>query len=189
MADLNELRAVWRAAGVYSLELEKRFTEFQIVFDAGEAIVAAFGIDVRLRDGHIHSVALAPGAAAREIRELIWQRVQALAENRGLTRLWSADHQFWREQGFVQPDEKTLRRGAELFEATMERRLTLRLREEEDLQRLAEAQFELFHQSAVAEREHILNRGRLYRNIAIGIAGLVVFGGLVAAAVFIMSRQ
>jgi len=188
VGDLNELRAVWRAAGVYSLELEKRFTEFQVIINDKAAIVAAFAVNAQGKEAHIHTESYAPDAPKDEIRELIWKRVQTLAENRGLVRLWAEDQAFWKRHGFTKPKEKALKKGIELFGSTMERRLTLQLREEEDLHKLAEAQFELFQQSAQAEREKILSQGNLYKNIAMAVAALVVLGGLIGTAFFLISR-
>ncbi len=188
VGDLNELRAVWRATGVYSLELEKRFTEFQIISNEKADIVASFGVHAQGKEAHIHTESYAPDAPREEIRELIWKRVQTLAENRGLMRLWADDQDFWKKRGFAKPGEKVLKKGIELFGSTMERRLTLQLREEADIHKLAEAQFELFQQSSQAERERILNRGNLYKNIALAVAALVVLGGLIGTAFFLLSR-
>ena len=189
VADLNELRSVWRAAGIYSLELEKRFTEFQIVIDREAAIVASFGVDVRGKEGHIHSVAFRANTPKEELLEVIWNRAQTLAENHGLLRLWSPDEPFWSGVGFAKPDEKARKQAAELYDATMDRRLMLQLRDEADIQMLAEAQFELFQQSTVAERERILERGKVYRNAAIAFALLVVIGGLIAAGLFVAANR
>ena len=189
VGDLNELRAVWRAAGIYSLELEKRFTEFQIVINEKADIIASFGINAQGKEAHVHSESYAPDAPREEIRELIWKRVQTLAENRGLMRLWADDQEFWKQQGFEKPQEKVLKRGIELFGSAMERRLTLQLRDEEDLHKLAEAQFELFQQTSQAERERILSQGNFYKNVAVAVAAFVVLGGLIAAAFFLISRQ
>lgn len=189
VADLNELRSVWRAAGIYSLELEKRFTEFQIVIDCEAAIVASFGIDVRKKDGHIHSLAFRANAPKEELQEVVWKRAQNLAENHGLLRLWAPDEPFWKDVGFAQPDEKARKQAAELYEATMDRRLVLTLRDEADIQKLAEAQFELFQQNTIAERERIMERSQVYRNIAIAVALLVIIGGMVAAFIFVTANQ
>lgn len=187
--DLDDLRALWRTAGVYSLELEKRFTEFQIVVNDRAQIVAAFGVEIRGKDAHIHTEVYADPDAQAELRELVWRRVQTLAENHGLVRLWSSADDFWRKVGFVEPNKKVRDRGGQLFETTMERRLTLQLRDEAQLQLLAETQFEMFQQSSVAERERILEQGKRYRNIAIAIAGILMIGIMIAATFFVLANQ
>lgn len=183
--DLQDLRALWRAAGIYSLELEKRFTEFQIVVNDEAQVVAAFGVEIKNKDAHIHSDAYADTDARSDIREVVWKRVQTLAENHGLIRLWSAMDDFWRNVGFEEPDKKVKDRGGDLFGSTMERRLTLQLREDEDIQLLAETQFELFQKSSVAERERIMEQGKRYRNIAMVIASFIMLGIMVAAMIFV----
>lgn len=187
--DLSDLRALWRTAGVYSLELEKRFTEFQIVVNDRTQVVAAFGIEIRNKDAHIHNDVYADPEAKTELRELVWRRIQTLAENHGLVRLWSPVDEFWRKVGFAEPDKKVRERGGQLFGTTMERRLMLQLRNEEDLQLMVETQFEMFQQSSVAERERILEQGKRYRNIAIAVAGVIMVGIMLAAAFFVVSNK
>lgn len=189
IVDLTELRPLWRTAGIYSLELEKRFTEFQIVVNEDAQVVAAFAIEIKTKEAHIHSDAYADSDDNPAIREAVWKRIQSLAENHGLIRLWANKDEFWSGIGFEEPNKKELARGVELFGSTMTRRLMMRLREEEDIQKLAEAQFELFQQSSVAERERIMEQGKKYRNIAIAIAGFILMGILLAATVIVLLEK
>ncbi|MFT4588063.1 MAG: N-acetylglutamate synthase-like GNAT family acetyltransferase [Candidatus Binatia bacterium] len=186
IGDLPDLRPLWRTAGIYSLELEKRFTEFQIVVNDEAQVVAAFGVEIKNKDAQIHSDVYADTEGRSNLRDLVWKRIKTLAENHGLIRLWATVDDFWRNVGFAEPDKKVRDRGGELFGATMERRLTLQLREEEDMHLIAETQFEMFQQSSVAERERILEQGKNYRNIAIAIAGLIVIGILIAVTIMML---
>lgn len=97
MEDLPALGALWQRAGLPAEELEKFVTEFQVVEGAGGVLRGAIGLQ---RDGDqalLHSEALEREEGAEAVRRALWARLQVLARNQGVVRLWTLeDAPFWR---------------------------------------------------------------------------------------------
>ncbi|MCX6904373.1 MAG: hypothetical protein NTW03_13020, partial [Verrucomicrobia bacterium] len=88
--DLPQLRPLWQAADLPVEGLEKRFTEFQVAqTDQGE-IVAAIGLQISEGQGRLHSEAIGWFDSADQLRAQIWPRLQSVARNQGLSRLWTS---------------------------------------------------------------------------------------------------
>ena len=173
--DLAQLTAVWAAAALPAAELEKRFTEFQIAEATDGRIVGAIGLQVAGADGKIHSETFADFALSDTLRPLFWQRIETMARNHGLFRLWTAETApFWKKDaGFsaasVPPPEAIgPAHGAWL---------TLRLKDEAADPTLIEAQFNLFREAERAKREKLMQRA----------AALKIVGTFIAVLLFVFS--
>ena len=84
LEDLAQLRGLWQQAHLPSPELEKRFTEFQVITNGEGRLVGAIGLHVERQQGHIHSEAYADFETAPGVRPLLWERILRLAKNNGL---------------------------------------------------------------------------------------------------------
>jgi N-acetylglutamate synthase-like GNAT family acetyltransferase len=96
--DLPALQALWIEAGLPWEELEQFLGEFQVVPDETGALVAAIGLLVEGADGLLHTEAVAGRATdqADEWRSVLWRRIQIVARNQGIHRLWTQeDAPFW----------------------------------------------------------------------------------------------
>ena len=173
--DLEQLMAVWAAAALPAAELEKQFTEFQVAEGPGGQIVGAIALQVAGADGKIHSETFADFALSDALRPLLWQRMEVVARNHGLFRLWTAETAlFWKKDvGFSsatsQPPEVFGPAGGPWF--------SLRLKDEGADPNLLEAQFELFREAERARREKLLQRA----------AALKTLGTLIAMLLFLFS--
>ena len=185
--DLPALRALWQGGGLPAAELEKRFTEFQIA-STGEKVVGAIGLHINGQHAWLHSETYAADANADELRALLLSRIQTVARNHGLARLWAhSGGPFWAQQGFTVPTPETLQRVAATGAAGGDGWLTLQLREETAGPSL-EHEFELFKQASREESEAIMRRAKLMKVVALLVA-LLVFALIVIGAVFFFSHR
>jgi N-acetylglutamate synthase-like GNAT family acetyltransferase len=108
--DLDSLKAIWVAMRVPPDNLEKRLTEFQVVESEGK-INGTIGIQVQGSQALLHSEGYLDFSTADESRELFWERIQKLASNLGVFRIWTQeDCPFWLREGFQRADEALLKR-------------------------------------------------------------------------------
>lgn len=178
--DLPALRALWSASGVPPETLEKRFTEVQIAQSEDGKISGAIGIKVEGLHGQIHSEAIAQGADPA-IYDAFWQRMQIIARNFGLLRLWTdSQGPFWQTLGFAKPDEKALAKLPASF-GGKDKLLTLALKEESADGLTVEQQFEIFSKSQRMETERLMQQAQTLKKFVYVILALIV-GGLFAAA-------
>lgn len=82
-------------------ELEKRLTEFQVVETADGQLLGAIGIQIVRQHARLHSESYLDFAHADQARQLFWNRLQTLASNHGVFRLWTQESSpFWSQLGF-----------------------------------------------------------------------------------------
>ena len=174
--DLPALVALWHSMHLPAAELERRITEFQIAESPGGQLLGAMGLAVSERQGRIHCEAYRDFALADGLRRLLWERMQSVATNLGLARLWTDESApFWKQHGFQPADADQIKK---LPAAWVQNAgwLTLRLRDEEALRATLEMDFEKFKEQ---ESEHTR---RMRRNARIlNYAALIL--GIAAAAV------
>ena len=183
--DLPSLRGLWQSAHLPVAELEKRFTEFQVVTNTVREVVAAMGLRIQASQGHIHSEAYVNPAEAPALRPILWERVLRLARNNGLVRLWAHPTvSFYREQGLAEPDEATRAKLPAGFGAPNADWVVLKLKEETQPQLSIEQELALFaeHQKGQTERMH--EQTQKLKLFAYGFL-LIVLGGLGALIYFV----
>lgn len=176
--DLVHLRASWQAAKLPALELEKRFTEFQVVFNSGGELIGSAGLRIDKHHAVIHSATYKSVELEEGIRAAIWERIQAVARNHGLARLWQLESvSFWRENGFREPTAQELQRLPSAFGPASEPWLTLPLREESLNAISLEQEFELFSQAQKNSTDRMMRQAQ----------GLKTFAYLLMTAVIIVA--
>jgi N-acetylglutamate synthase-like GNAT family acetyltransferase len=166
--DLKQLMAVWTAAALPAPELEKRFTEFQVAESADGRIVGAIGLQVAGTEGRIHSETFADFALSDILRPMFWQRLETMARNHGLFRLWTTETApFWKKDvGFSTASDPS----PETFGLAPGPWLVLRLKDESADPNLLEAQFTLFRETEKAKREKLLQSAAALKMIGTAIA-------------------
>jgi N-acetylglutamate synthase-like GNAT family acetyltransferase len=114
--DLPALRTLWQTSQTKPMDLEKRFTEMQVAEIADGQIVGAIGLKIERLHALIHSDIISDAAHAGPLHEAFWQRLQVLARNHGLFRLWTQSNDpYWTTLGFRKPDEKEQEKMPESF--------------------------------------------------------------------------
>ncbi|MDQ6632879.1 MAG: hypothetical protein M3Y82_14175 [Verrucomicrobiota bacterium] len=186
--DVPSLIILWRTAHLPVHELEKRFTEFQLV-ESADGILGAIGLQISQQQGKIHSETFADFSQADRWRPLLWKRLNVVAQNHGLFRFWTQETApFWPQNGFVTPAEKVLKTiPADFGEAKTW--LYFQLKEENALPEAIEATFAKFKEAEKAKTEKIQAQARLMKVIATLIAVLLFVGWVVCLFYMFKTKQ
>jgi N-acetylglutamate synthase-like GNAT family acetyltransferase len=173
--DLAQLAALWEAAKLPAQELEKQFTEFQVAEDAEGKLAAAIGLRIDGSHGKVHSETFADFALTDALRPALWERLQAVAQNHGLFRLWTEETAPWwkKDAGFATPSEEILQKLPEVYGPRHAAWLTLRLKEEGAEPSLLDKEIAMFKEAERIKREKLIHRGKVIRIIGTLIATLL----------------
>jgi hypothetical protein len=183
LEDLDQLRLLWAVEQLPELRLEKTFTDFQVVESADGRVVAALALQVDGKHGRLHSEAFEDFGHTTVLRPLLWDRIQNVARNRGLIRLWTQESApFWREQGMESPPFEVLEKLPLSFDTGKPGWLTLKLKDEVLSSLSPEQEFALFQQAAREDTERLKQQARTMKLVATVVAVifflLVVVGGV-----------
>lgn len=178
LEDLSTLTGLWQIAQLPASELEKHLTEFQLAVRPDGVVVGALALRIVDQQGLIHSEAFYSPAQAREARSTLWERLQVLARNRGLTRFWLAGSidPFWQSLGFAPPDGQALSRLPQVLGRAGAHWWTLALHAEALEDERVVQQLELIQQEQMDASERIRQHGRVLKWIAALIA-IAFFAG------------
>jgi len=182
--DRAALKWLWRSMRLPADELEKRLTEFQVVENSDGQIVGAIGIKIGRQHALLHSEGYADFGVADAARQLFWERVQTLAANHGVFRLWTQERSpFWKSFGFQPPNAGTFARlPAEWKNEFDGGWLTLQLKDEAVIAAALEKEFAQFMAAEKRDTEHIARQARTLNTILtiIGFAvGILCFGAAI----------
>lgn len=184
--DLSALRSLWSNAGWPADELESRLTEFQVV-EANGAFAGALGVQIVRQHLRFHSEDYVDFSVADAARELFWERIQKLAANHGVFRVWTQETSpFWKRWG-LQPATAEIQKRlpAEWKNPSTPMRgesgwLTLELKNEDAINEALQKQLPGWRDAGRQQTERIASHGRRIRIVftviffAIGIAGIAL---------------
>lgn len=176
--DLPGLQSLWIEAGQPWEELEKFLAEFQVVADESGALVAAIGLVVEGTEGLLHTETVAVAAAELddELRALLWRRLQIVARNLGVVRLWTAEEApFWATE-FV-PALPEVRQGAHLTFLASRPDAAWRVRELVDpvrARQLVNEQMAIWSASRAQEQEQFQRRTRTFMLFALVLVAAII---------------
>lgn len=129
--DLQTLRPLWTSMHLPVAELEPRLTEFQVVENAEGKVMGGIALQLGSRHARLHSEAFSDFAIADAARELLWTRIQTLASNHGILRLWTTDDiPYWRRLGFKPADAEALKKLPATWNTPETSWFTLQLKDE-----------------------------------------------------------
>ena len=182
--DLPALKALWLAARLPVDEYENRLTEFQVV-EAGGAFAGAFGVQVVRDQLRFYAEDFTDFAVADAARELFWERLQKLAANHGVFRVWTQETSpFWTRWGLQPANAEILARLPEEWKAleghpgAPERSkggwLTLELKNEDAINAALQNQFAGFMAAEKKSAAHLAERARQLK-LFITITGFGIF--------------
>ena len=177
--DLIGLKQLWERAHLQVLDLEKRLTEFQlIVTDTGD-LLGAVGLQIDGKQGRLHNEAFAQPEDEDKFRQQLWERIQTIARNHALARLWTQESApFWGQRGFSEADPETVKKLPAGFGDPAKRWLTLQLREESAAAVSVEREFQLFQASQRESSEKIMQQAKVLKGVAYVILGIALVVGL-----------
>jgi len=179
--DLPGLKILWDRARLQVLDLEKRLTDFQLLAsDAGD-LIGAIGLHIEGKQGQVHSEAFAQPEQDAKFRDQVWERIQVVARNHGLVRLWTREAApFWQQQaGFAEASAELVEKLPASFGDAPGRWLMLQLREEHLAALSLEREFELFQAGQKQETEKLMQLGRKLKTILMFVLGVVLLIGFI----------
>jgi hypothetical protein len=183
--DFAAFKTIWASMRLPADELEKRLTEFQIAENSGGGVVGAIGIQFSGQHALLHSEGYSDFGVADAARNLFWTRIQTLAANHGVFRIWTQEHSpFWKSFGFHPPNVETLARlpagwknesgGDPGATARSEGGwLTLQLKNEDVIIAALEKKFAPFMAGEKSETKKISKKAKTINNV-ITVAGFAI---------------
>jgi N-acetylglutamate synthase-like GNAT family acetyltransferase len=178
--DLDALKSLWTSMRLPADELEGRLTEFQVAQSGGQ-IIGALGFQIIRQHALLHGEAYSDFSFADAARELFLERIESLASNHGVFRLWTQEHSpFWTHAGFLPPNSETLAHLPEEWKNSGGEWLTLQLKNEEVITTALENKFAGFMDAEKKQTVRVAEKARALKNIitvvcfAIGILGIGV---------------
>lgn len=174
--DLVPLRRLWQHAGLPVAELEKRITEVQVIETPDGELLGGVALQLQAPHGRIHSLALRSADNEPELRSRLWDRLQALARNHGLARLWTvaSGAMAWKGLGFVPATPDVVEKLPPAFGDPAASWLSLKLRDDAASVISLDKEFELFKQTQQALTEKAFRQARALKVLAAVIAVAVL---------------
>jgi N-acetylglutamate synthase-like GNAT family acetyltransferase len=186
--DLPTLKTLWASMNFSVGDLEKQLTEFQVVTDDTGQVIGGVGFQMAAKHARVHSEAFGDFGLADYARPALWQRIQTLATNHGLARLWTIENSpFWSRNGFAHAKEEDFTHMPTGWDRFAPGWLTLKLKDEEAIASL-DKEFALFVESEKQRSAEVLSKTRMLKTIVITLITLVAlaFG---AAMIWVLIKQ
>ena len=186
--DRSALKALWESMRFTEPDLDKRLTEFQVVEDPDGKLVGALALQLSAKHGRIYGEGFTDFALADQLRPLFWERLQSLALNHGLVRLWTQEHApFWKQCGLLPADAKSLEKLPPAWGGASASWFTIQLRDETAVLSV-DKEFELFRE---AEKRRIQNALRYAKTIKIAATVIAIILALfvVVAAIRLFQQN
>jgi len=189
LEDVGQLTAMWLSMRFSAEDLARRVTEFQVVEGSDGVVVGAIGLQMTGKQGLVHSEAFTDFALADTLRPIIWDRLQAVANNHGLTRIWTHETApFWHHSGLGKPDAAALEKLPAHWQASGRDWLTLKLREDIETVMSVDKEFALFMESEKERTNRAYRHAKMLKVLATLLA-LVVLVIVVIGAIYVITHQ
>lgn len=187
--DLAALKAMWLASNWPVSELENRLTEFHVV-ESGGKFAGALGVQIAGQHARLYAEDYADFSVADAARKLFWERIQVIAANLSVFRLWTQETSpFWTHWGFQPANQEALARLPQQWKKIEGRWLTLELKNEDAINDAMRNQFANFMDAEKKQTARVLGQARVLRLIIV-IGGFTFFFACLAGAVIVfMHRQ
>ena len=187
--DLAQLFALWEAAQLPALELESRFTEFQVVEGSDEKLAGAMALSIDRQEGHLHSETFFDFGLTDTLRPLLWERLRTVATNHGLVRLWTVETApFWKKDaGFAEAPAQAIGEMPPSFGPDRRGWLKLQLRDPTALPESIEKAFENFMAGERAQHEKMARQARAL-NIALIVFASLLFLSILLGSVYLLTH-
>lgn len=187
--DIGQLTSLWQSMHLKEGDLARRITEFQVAVAPEGKVLGAVGLQMAERQGLIHSEGFVDFALSEHLRPLLWDRINAVAINHGLLRLWTQEQApFWNRCGLLRADGEALEKLPALWRNSRTEWLTLKLREDVAEVISADQEFALFMQAEKARTARAFQHARILKGIATLIA-LILLGVVMAGAFFVLRKN
>jgi hypothetical protein len=186
--DLAMLRPLWESMRLPVAELEPRLTEFQLVQHEDGKIVGGIGFQVSGNQGRLHNEGFTDFGMADAGRELLWKRIQTLATNHGIFRLWMQESApFWIRLGFKPPLPEDLKKLPADWNTEGATWLTLQLKNEAAIHAV-EKELAMFMSAQKQHSQRTLDQMRTLKKLVTILAILFALFALFAALLLLIKR-
>ena len=166
--DLPALKALWTSGNLPADELE----------NPGD-FAGAIGVQLTRQHARLHSEDYTDFSIADAARELFWERIQKIAANHGVFRVWTQETSpFWTHWGFQPANAETLQRLPEEWKNLPGQWLTLELKNEDAIKAVLGNQFAGFMDAEKKQTAAVASKAKTLRTI------LTVFFFAIAAVCF-----
>jgi hypothetical protein len=156
-------------------ELEKRLKEFQVVHDAAGNVLGAVGVQFSKQHALLYGEGFSDFSVADAARELFWRRIEALAANHGIFRIWTQETSpFWTRWGFQPANAETLLRLPEEWKASEGSWLTLELKNEEAVTAALGTKFAGFMDAEKKQTARVAEKARTLKTV-LTVCGFLIF--------------
>jgi N-acetylglutamate synthase-like GNAT family acetyltransferase len=187
--DLTALRAIWLSMRLPADELEKRLKEFQVVENADGEVLGGVGIQFSKQHALLFGEGFSDFSVADAARELFWRRIEALAANHGIYRIWTQETSpFWTRWGFQPASAEILLRLPDEWKASEGKWLTLELKNEAAVTAALENKFAGFMDVEKKQTARVAAHAKTIRNVII-VTCLGVFIICMAALVYLLIHR
>ena len=187
--DLAQLTGLWQAMRLAAADLAKRITEFQVAEGPDGKVLGAIALQVVARQGRIHSEGFVDFSQADKLRPVLWERLQSVARNHGLLRLWSQEKApFWSHCGMVAADAESMQQLPALWRTDDGEWLTLKLRDDLETVMSLDKEFAMFRESEKQHTARTFQQARVLKIVATLIA-LAVLLLVLAGAFFVVKNN
>lgn len=187
--DVGQLAGLWNSMRFAADDLAKRITEFQVAEQAGGRLLGAVGLQISERQGLIHSEGFTDFAMAEQLRPLLWERLNSVAINHGLVRLWTEEEApFWSHCGLTQPDAEVLQKLPVSWRSSKSRWLCLKLRDEPEAVISLDKEFALFMEAEKQRTARAFQQARILKLVATLVA-VALFGAVLLGAIYLMRNN
>lgn len=187
--DLPRLKQLWALMRLPDGELERQLTDFQVVTDEAGIVVGCAALQMNQRHARIHSEAFEDFGLADYARPALWARIQTLATNHGLVRIWTQETSpFWSRNGFQPAPEEALEKMPTSWDRFSAGWLAVKLKDEDAMTSL-DKEFAVFVESEKQQRSQLLIQTRTIKTMAIlGITLVVLIFIAITVWIFIKQR-
>ncbi len=187
--DLDSLVELWEAMNFPAAQLERRLTDFQVVAAADGRLLGALALQITGRHGRLHSEAFRDFALADALRHQLAARMQAVAANHGLVRLWTQETApFWRQFGMLPPDLAVAQKLPDVWGALPGNWLSLQLRDEAALEISLDQEFSRLKEAEQKNSAKVLSQARTLKTFVTVIAFIFV-GVLLALSAYVLVKN
>jgi len=187
--DLAQLTGLWQAMRLAVPDLGKRITEFQVAESPDGKLVGAVALQVTARQGRIHSESFVDFSLADKLRPVLWERLQSVARNHGLLRLWTQEKApFWSHCGLTTAEAESMQKLPALWRTDNGEWLTLKLRDDLETVMSLDKEFAMFMESEKQHTARTFQQARVLKIVATLIA-LAVLLLVLAGAFFVVKNN
>jgi len=188
--DLPELISLWKSLDLSNAELQNRLTEFQVAESVDGKFLGAIGMQIAEKQGRIHSEGFKDFALADQLRPLLWERLQSVATNHGLFRIWTQERApFWSRTGLNPPKAEMLQKLPALWKNLSGEWLALQLRDDAAIEAISgDKEFEMFMASEKQSTQRMFGQARVLKFIAMAIAVLLAIF-VIFVAIYLLRKN